>query len=128
MLSTLQIGTGCAIAALYALLRVIYRLWLHPLAHFPGPKLAVSTFWYQFYYDAIRQGEYMFRIREMHTKYGKVAAIPGSALSLTKQVLSYASRPMSSTSSKQASFQQSMPPAPNGGTNGVAGYAWSGML
>lgn len=66
-----QIGTVCALAALYAVLRVAYRLWLHPLAHFPGPKLAASTFWYQFYHDAIHQGEYMHKIREMHATYGE---------------------------------------------------------
>lgn len=124
MLPAFQIVTACAIAVLYALSRVAYRLWLHPLADFPGPKLAASTFWYQFYYDAIRQGEYMLRIRDMHAKYGKLTTVAGRASYLTPQVPLSASRPMSCISPKQASFQPSTLLAPNGETNGVAGYAW----
>lgn len=49
---------------------VIYRLYLSPLARFPGPKLAAATAWYEFYYDAILHGKYTFEIARMHKKYG----------------------------------------------------------
>jgi hypothetical protein len=48
------------------------RLFLHPLARFPGPKLAAVTRWYEGYYDVIQNGRYTFRIAEMHKKYGKI--------------------------------------------------------
>jgi hypothetical protein len=58
------------IAGLY-----IYRLTFHPLAKFPGPKLAAVSLWYEFYYDGIKRGQYVFRIKEMHEKYGPIVRI-----------------------------------------------------
>ena len=47
-----------------------YRLYISPLAKFPGPKLAALTLWYEFYYDVILSGQYTWRIGRMHEKYG----------------------------------------------------------
>ena len=49
-----------------------YRLYLSPLAKFPGPKLAALTSGVEFYYDVVRRGQYMFEIAKMHETYGKV--------------------------------------------------------
>jgi len=50
----------------------VYRITLHPLAKFPGPKLAGATFWYEFYYDVWpTRYQYMWKIEELHSKYGK---------------------------------------------------------
>jgi hypothetical protein len=48
----------------------IYRLYLSPLAKFPGPRLAALTKWYEFYYDVVQQGQFTFQIQKMHKKYG----------------------------------------------------------
>lgn len=56
--------------------RSVYRLYLHPLANIPGPKLAALTCWYEGYYDVIRQGQYLFQFSAMHQKYGKISAFP----------------------------------------------------
>jgi hypothetical protein len=50
---------------------VIYRLYFSPLAGFPGPKFAAATGWYEFYHDYWRNGQYIFKIRELHEQYGK---------------------------------------------------------
>ncbi|KAI1137268.1 cytochrome P450 [Hypoxylon sp. FL0543] len=52
-----------------------YRLFLHPLARFPGPKLAAVTRWYEGYYDVIQNGQYTFKIGELHKKYGPIIRI-----------------------------------------------------
>src|SRR3569623_1551104 len=60
-------------AVLLLLLRVrivIYRLYAHPLSGFPGPRLAAATFFYEFYYDVIKKGMYIWEIERMHEKYG----------------------------------------------------------
>lgn len=52
------------------LVLVLRRLVLSPLAGVPGPKIAASTAWYEFYWDCPRKGHYMFKIEEMHRQYG----------------------------------------------------------
>lgn len=61
------------IALTYLITTAIYRLYLSPLAKFPGPKLAALTLWYEFYYDVVKRGKYTWRIAEMHKQYGKQA-------------------------------------------------------
>ena len=56
---------------LYTLYIASYRLFLSPLAGTPGPVLAALTSWYEFYYDVILPGQYVFKIKEMHEQYGK---------------------------------------------------------
>lgn len=63
-----------AIAAAGLLLYVVggatYRLYLSPLAKFPGRKLAALTLWYEFYHDYFRRGQYTWEIADMHEKCG----------------------------------------------------------
>ena len=54
----------------YTIYTVITRLFLSPLRHIPGPKLAALTSWYEFYYDAIQQGKFVWKIKDLHSKYG----------------------------------------------------------
>lgn len=56
----------------YVVVGVIRRVWLSPLASIPGPRLAAATYWYEFYYDVILRGHYVFKLRELHEKYGKL--------------------------------------------------------
>jgi hypothetical protein len=58
------------VGILYQSSLAIYRLFLHPLSKFPGPRLAAATYWYEFYYDVSKQGVYLWKIKELHKKYG----------------------------------------------------------
>lgn len=51
---------------------VIYGLFFHPLAKFPGPKLAAATDLYEAYFDVVKRGMWIWEIEKMHEKYGKV--------------------------------------------------------
>lgn len=60
------------LAAVYLAYGIIWHLLWSPLAKFPGPKLAALTLWYEFYYDVIKNGRYMWEIEKMHEKYGSL--------------------------------------------------------
>jgi hypothetical protein len=59
------------LAFLYWVCGAYHRLFLSPVARFPGPRLAALTFWYEFWYDVVRRGRYTWKIRELHEQYGK---------------------------------------------------------
>jgi len=72
----LLLAAALAVLALFVffcLRVVIYRLYAHPLAGFPGPRLAAATFLYEFYYDVVKSGMYIWEIERMHQKYGEYA-------------------------------------------------------
>ncbi|KAL3417743.1 Trichodiene oxygenase 7 [Phlyctema vagabunda] len=68
LLLTIAIATWLASLA-------VYRLYLSPLAHFPGPKLAGLTGWVETYHDCWRRGRYWQCIEEMHRRYGPIVRI-----------------------------------------------------
>jgi hypothetical protein len=54
---------------------VLYRLYLSPLAKFPGPRLAAMTGLYETYHDVICDGQFSRHIEHLHQKYGPVVRI-----------------------------------------------------
>ncbi|OAL02174.1 putative benzoate 4-monooxygenase cytochrome P450 [Phaeosphaeriaceae sp. SRC1lsM3a] len=61
---------------LYYVLLGIYRVYFHPLAKFPGPKLAALTFWYEFYYEIFpHKWQYVWKIKQLHEQYGPIVRI-----------------------------------------------------
>ena len=59
----------------YTLYGAIHRLFLSPVAAIPGPKLAILSFWYEFYYDVVLHGRYTWKIADLHKKYGPIVRI-----------------------------------------------------
>lgn len=72
----LKIDYYGAILAIFVFLclRTIYRLILHPLRGIPGPKLAAATSLYEFDYDVVNGGIYIWEVERMHGHYGKTDA------------------------------------------------------
>lgn len=63
-------STTALLLLVWTLYSALWRLFLSPIACVPGPKLAVLTWWYEFYYDAVLPGKYIFKIQELHKQYG----------------------------------------------------------
>ncbi|KAI9150722.1 cytochrome P450 monooxygenase sdnE-like [Paramyrothecium foliicola] len=81
---------GCSSATLaivslvtvYWLILAVYRLFISPLANFPGPKLAALTGCYESNYDLVHKGKYLFGIEKMYDKYGPIVRINPFELSI----------------------------------------------
>jgi hypothetical protein len=78
-------NAACGLATVwvaYIVGLVVYRLYFHPLAKFPGSKLAAASGWYEFYFDYWLDGRYIFEIERMHKKYGPIIRINPDELSI----------------------------------------------
>jgi hypothetical protein len=65
-------------SALYAFYLIglgVYRLYLSPIAKFPGPKIAALTKWYEFYYEVLLRGKFSDHITKLHSIYGPIVRI-----------------------------------------------------
>ena len=74
LLSKEAAAAAVAVLLVYFIGVIVHRLYLSPIAKFPGSKLAAATFWYEFYFDVIRSGKYSWEIQRMHQKYGTLNA------------------------------------------------------
>ncbi|KAK4499586.1 hypothetical protein PRZ48_010104 [Zasmidium cellare] len=61
----------------YFLTLAIYRLYLHPLAHFPGPRLAALTPLYQTHHDILTtpNAQFTAHLTPLHAHYGPILRI-----------------------------------------------------
>ena len=72
--SNLVLGSA-AVIVLYFVSTTIYNLCLSPISKIPGPKLAAATWWYEYYYDVVKYGKYVFKVMDMHKEYGPIVRI-----------------------------------------------------
>ena len=76
MTSALSKSDVCGLAIVFLLVwyasRLVYNVYFHPLAKFPGPRLAGASRWYEAYFDNLVGcgGQYMNEIDRIHRDYG----------------------------------------------------------
>ncbi|KAK7464782.1 hypothetical protein VKT23_005989 [Stygiomarasmius scandens] len=58
----------------------VYRLFLHPLRNFPGPRLAALTDYYAGYHDIVKDGRFLKRIEQLHSQFGPVVRVGPNTL------------------------------------------------
>ncbi|KAF7511511.1 hypothetical protein GJ744_004099 [Endocarpon pusillum] len=73
-LSNAWVSIACLWVA-YLVYGIIWRLYLSPIAQFPGSKWAALTLWYEFYFEIIKRGKYFQEIERMHSVYGPIVRI-----------------------------------------------------
>ncbi|KAI1356037.1 cytochrome P450 [Xylaria sp. FL0043] len=71
-------------ALLYSICVIVYRLYFHPLARFPGPKLAAASGWYETYHDLKNPGgQFMYRLHKLHKTYGPIVRLSPSEVHIS---------------------------------------------
>lgn len=66
---------------LYFIVLAVYRLYLSPIAYFPGSKFTAISGWYETYLDVFKGGQFTFQIQKWHEKYGEGSTTVQSATS-----------------------------------------------
>ena len=56
----------------YSICKYVYRLTLHPLSKFPGPKRAAVSNLYGGYFDLVTDQSFVEKIRKLHEQYGPI--------------------------------------------------------
>lgn len=54
----------------YLISKAVYRVYFHPLRNIPGPRLAAITSFYEFYFNVIKRGTFIWHLEELHQTYG----------------------------------------------------------
>ncbi|KAJ6185655.1 hypothetical protein N7519_006956 [Penicillium mononematosum] len=60
---------------MYIAVKSIYRLYFHPLSKIPGPKLAAITSGYEFYFNVVKGGMFIWEMERLHKIYGPIIRI-----------------------------------------------------
>ncbi|KAJ5416866.1 uncharacterized protein N7487_000416 [Penicillium crustosum] len=69
------LALGICGLVIYITVKSIYRLYFHPLSKIPGPKLAAITSGYEFYFNVIKGGMFVWEIERLHEIYGPIIRI-----------------------------------------------------
>jgi hypothetical protein len=59
----------------YTIYHLLYNLFWHPLASFPGPTIAAVTPLYKAYIDLVAKSSFVHTLEKLHAQYGKRLAI-----------------------------------------------------
>ncbi|KAJ5235704.1 uncharacterized protein N7469_004872 [Penicillium citrinum] len=69
----------------YILVTIIYRVHIHPLSKFPGPRLAAVTGLYEVFLTTWGTGSFEEEINRMHEEYGPVVRITPDEVHVQEQ-------------------------------------------
>ena len=61
--------------ATYVVWAIAYRLYLDPLAKYPGPRLAALTKWWRAYKDCVEGWSFVHGVEKLHGIHGDVVRI-----------------------------------------------------
>lgn len=65
------IGSCLFTYVVYLVILAVYRLYLSPIAHFPGAKITIVSGWYETYLDVFKGGQFTFQIERWHEAFGR---------------------------------------------------------
>nr|AAS88583.1 PAH-inducible cytochrome P450 monooxygenase PC-PAH 5 [Phanerodontia chrysosporium] len=68
-------GLALLAFAAYVVANIIYNLYFHPLAKFPGPRAAAASRWWKAYVEVYKGESIVDRLFELHAEYGDVVRI-----------------------------------------------------
>jgi len=68
----LLLSAALATILAYAAYTIIYNVYFHPLAKFPGPPIARITIYWKAYIECIAKRSMCHVIEELHAQYGKI--------------------------------------------------------
>jgi hypothetical protein len=60
---------------IYKVSHLMYNLFLHPLANFPGPLPGRATDWYKTYIEVYKQQSMVHLLIDLHHEFGDVVRI-----------------------------------------------------
>ncbi|EXJ65821.1 uncharacterized protein A1O5_11062 [Cladophialophora psammophila CBS 110553] len=76
----LYFGLAVGLLCSFAVVRAVYRITFHPLAKFPGPKLAGMSSLYQAWFDLRSSTSYIKQFHAFHKRYGPIVRITPNQL------------------------------------------------
>lgn len=62
-----------AVIVAYVVYAVIYNVYFHPLARFPGPPIARTTTYWKAYIECVANRSFCHVLIELHARYGETA-------------------------------------------------------
>ena len=73
-------------ALLLGLTPIIYNVFLHPLRHFPGPRMAGATSWWRAYKEVFQQVTMAQLLFDLHQEYGKMMKLRRRSIGLMHSI------------------------------------------
>lgn len=76
VLSTL-LSAALAAAIIYTIYIFFYNIYLHPLAKFPGPLPARTSYYWKAYIECIANRSFCHELVQLHARYGTWHSLVG---------------------------------------------------